>query len=120
MWLCVPESALEVGRVSALHKRQIRVSNFSLQCPALRPFGASVCRLAPGTTDTVASLHVEQHTCINAEEEVGISFISDGGVACVKTKTRASALKSSAHNLPKRVCVGLFGRLYGIVIDFIH
>lgn len=46
MWLYVPERELEVGWVSTLHKRQIRVSNFSPQCPALYPFGMSICRLA--------------------------------------------------------------------------
>lgn len=45
MWLSVPESEREVGWVSTLHKRQIRVSNFSLQCPALYPFGMSIRRL---------------------------------------------------------------------------
>lgn len=91
MWLCVPESEQEVGWVSTLHKRQIRVSNFSLQCPAPYPFGMSICRLAlcrearlfyvrsekmpRVTTDTAVSLPIEQYTCSDVEEEVVIFLI---------------------------------------------
>lgn len=114
MWLCVPESEREVGWVSTLHKRQIRVSNFSLQCPALYPFGMSIRRLALCKEATVflvrkkhnsqlqktsARLHIERYTCSYVEEEVVVIFGQQKKRAYMKTKTNMSALKSVAFQL---------------------
>lgn len=108
MWLSVPESEREVGWVSTLHKRQIRVSNFSLQCPALYPFGMSIrrlvlCKKSHGvpceektlTANSRTRLHIEQYTCSYVEEEVVI-FGQQGNRAYMKTKTNMSALTSAA------------------------
>lgn len=97
MWLCVPESEREVGWVSTLHKRQIRVSNFSLQCPALYPFGMSMRRLAlckeaavflvrknPQQPITENAGEGEQHTCTRVEEEVVVLFGQQKNRACMK------------------------------------
>lgn len=94
-----------MGWVAALHKRQIRVSNFSLQCPALYPFGMSIRRLALCKEATVflvrknhnnqlqktpARLHVEQHMCSYVEEEVVVIFGQQTIRAYMKTKTNMS------------------------------